>query len=264
MRRKSQLQNYIIWNLSPNFIANCCALHSVADGTAEALQGGHLEHGLLTGLVSYAGGQKIREYGGYMSCETQVAASAALGGTVSVLGGGKFASGAMTGAFQMMYNDLLHKGPTYRQLKNIDGVYRASLAEYSEASDFYESLGFERYENGCAARMSYALNKSGMLKIPSTAPGVRRGKDGNYYFMRADDMHNWLSSKAVWGQPRVYEYNSRIKLKNGVVSQKGFYPPITGHIEYFYNGHDGHKNLGNCAYKYYNEGVTTYLWRHGY
>jgi hypothetical protein len=31
-----------------------------------------------------------------------------LSGTVSELGGGKFANGAVTGAFSMIFNDLMH------------------------------------------------------------------------------------------------------------------------------------------------------------
>ena len=39
-----------------------------------------------------------------------IACEAALGGVVSELGGGKFANGAMTAAFQMMYNHMSHTG----------------------------------------------------------------------------------------------------------------------------------------------------------
>lgn len=258
----SSTANFGIGELTDNFYASS-ALHSISDGTMEALQGGHFEHGMLTGLVSYAGGQKIREYAGYMSCEAQVAANALLGGTVSLIGGGKFANGAMAGAFQMMYNDLMHKGPTYKQLMEIDEMYRASLDEYPNPGDFYESLGFPRYDNGCAARMSYALNKSGTLKIPNVAGMTKRGNDGNYYFMFAKDMHEWLASKNVWGTPRVFNYlNDNIVLKNGVVSQTGFVN-ATGHMEYFYNRHDGHNNSEGGAYKYYINGAKTYLWKYG-
>lgn len=48
-------------------------------------------------------------YGGSLSYAEQVVANAVLGGLVSELGGGKFANGAMTAAYTMMFNDLAHK-----------------------------------------------------------------------------------------------------------------------------------------------------------
>ncbi len=39
----------------------------------------------------------------------QTAAAAVLGGTVAEIGGGKFANGAVTGAYSMLFNDLAHK-----------------------------------------------------------------------------------------------------------------------------------------------------------
>ena len=99
--------NFGIGELTDNFFASV-ALHTVSDGSMEALQGGHLEHGLLVGLASSAGGQSLMEYGGKLTDVEQIAANATLGGTVSMIGGGKFASGAMTAAFQMMYNDQKH------------------------------------------------------------------------------------------------------------------------------------------------------------
>lgn len=39
-----------------------------------------------------------------------VVANAVVSGTVSEIGGGKFANGAVTGAFAMMFNDMMHQG----------------------------------------------------------------------------------------------------------------------------------------------------------
>ena len=57
---------------------------------------------------------------------------------------------------------------------------------------------------------------------------------------------------------------------NGVVSQGPFGGGITGHIEYFYNGHDGQfdypKDQRHGADYYYNnyENISTKLWKCGY
>jgi hypothetical protein len=45
-----------------------------------------------------------------------VAVSATIGGTASVLGGGKFANGSITGAFQYMFNDAMKSATTNRSL----------------------------------------------------------------------------------------------------------------------------------------------------
>ena len=83
------------------------ALHSVSEGVVEGVRGGHFEHGLLVGFASSAGGELISRYGNKLPYVGKIAANAALGGCVSVLGGGKFANGAMTAAYTMMFNDLI-------------------------------------------------------------------------------------------------------------------------------------------------------------
>lgn len=234
------------------------ALHSVSDGATEAMQGGHFEHGFFTGMVSSMGGQGIARYGDHLSLEVQVAASAVLGGTVSAIGGGKFASGAMTAAFQMMYNEQMHRGPYMSDLEKIDEIYRQTMADYPLPQGLYRELGLPEYNNGCAMRMSYALNKSGVLKIPNIKGQTLKGNDGNYYFMFAKDMDAWLSQRRVWGNPRVYTNTSKFVPQNGVVSQTGF-PSATGHVEYLYHGHDG----GGHAFSFFKQGRLTKLWKGG-
>ncbi len=53
----------------------------------------------------------------------KIAASAVLGGTVAEIGGGKFANGAITAAYSMMFNDMMHpdnkdKKTTKKRQKN--------------------------------------------------------------------------------------------------------------------------------------------------
>ncbi len=102
--------NYGIGEIGGGWLARV-SLHSVADGAMEALQGGHWEHGLMTGLVSAGGGELLGSYGAQLSDAQMLAGTAILGGVVSEIGGGKFANGAMTAAFQMMYNHMSH--PAY-------------------------------------------------------------------------------------------------------------------------------------------------------
>ena len=265
--------NYGIGEIGGGWLARV-SLHSVADGAMEALQGGHWEHGLLTGLASAGGGELLGGYGAYLSDAQMLAGNAILGGVVSEIGGGKFANGAMTAAFQMMYNHLSHQGPTIKQLKKIDAIYRKSLEDYPSPQDFYRSVGLPEYANGRAARLSYALNESGTKTIPYIKGQTRKGSDGKNYFMLAKDMRNWFHK--IWGTPRVFHFGNGAILKNGIVAQSGFDPPITGHVEYFFMGHDGHYDynrmynsesgyMNSGAFDYYNNlDVTTELWKCGF
>ena len=69
---------------------------------------------------------------------------------------------------------------------------------------------------------------------------------------------NWF--RKIWGVPRVFGYNPNVTLKNGVVFQSGFRSQVTGHVEYFYNGTDGHS-----ARRYYEweKNLKTELWKCG-
>ena len=89
----------------------------------EGIRGGHFEHGFFVGMASAAGGAVIN--GGMcdrLIAAERVAVNAALGGIVSEIGGGKFASGAMTGAYVMMFNELKHT-ISDSQLKKIYDAY---------------------------------------------------------------------------------------------------------------------------------------------
>jgi hypothetical protein len=85
----------------------------------------------LSGFVSSPGGSAMMKYGGNMDIGAKVALSAAprllrtgqVGGTAEALGGGKFANGAVTGAYVMMFNHLAHPpqtSATPRTLANND------------------------------------------------------------------------------------------------------------------------------------------------
>ncbi|MFW5872524.1 MAG: hypothetical protein ACOCVN_00910 [bacterium] len=63
----------------------------------------------------------MQTYGDNMSFGTQVALSAAIGGTAEALGGGEFANGAVTGAYVMMFNhvhDKIQEVRIEKQLRN--------------------------------------------------------------------------------------------------------------------------------------------------
>ncbi len=132
-------------------------------------------------------------------------------------------------------------------------------------------MGLPEYDNACAARLSYALNESGVKMIPNIKGQTREGHDGKNYFMFARDMMKWFVE--VWGSPRAYVFKSSLRMMNGLVYQEGLDSHCTGHVEYFYKGLDGHGysnnvhnggELPNSAQGYYgNPFVTTNIWKCG-
>ena len=67
----------------------------------------------------------------YCPRESINSSNAVIGGTVSEIGGGKFANGAITSAFSMMFNGLMHP----------EGNKRAARLEYEEIGGGYYSNG---------------------------------------------------------------------------------------------------------------------------
>ena len=82
------------------------AFHGFAGGLMGVLQGGRFGHGFLSGFATQAAAGRID---GLKHSHHRVLAAAVLGGTVSAATGGKFANGAITGAFSRAFNDEIHK-----------------------------------------------------------------------------------------------------------------------------------------------------------
>lgn len=92
----------------PDLIASLFK-HAFTEGAITALQGGNMVHGMMMGALSCAGNSRISNIDG-IGKAGKVILSATLGGTVAEIGGGKFANGAITAAYSMMFNELMHGG----------------------------------------------------------------------------------------------------------------------------------------------------------
>ena len=86
----------------------CIGAHTLSEGAIEGLQVGNMFHGFIMGAVSGAGGYAINNFGQELGRAGKIASSAVLGGVVSEIGGGKFANGAITAAYSMMFNEMMH------------------------------------------------------------------------------------------------------------------------------------------------------------
>ena len=84
-------------------------LHGIAGGVMNVLQGGKFGHGFASASVTQlASGAIGRIDAGSGRSFNRVAVAAVLGGTVSEVTGGKFANGAIVGAFSRAFNEELH------------------------------------------------------------------------------------------------------------------------------------------------------------
>jgi hypothetical protein len=83
------------------------AKHAFSNAWLNGITGGNMKHGFVTGFLSSLGNEVISNnvYGEV----PKIACAAVLGGTIEEIGGGKFANGAITGAYGMLFNDLMHK-----------------------------------------------------------------------------------------------------------------------------------------------------------
>lgn len=247
----SSFANFEIGNLENVYMK--IAAHSVSEGAMEGIRGGHFEHGFFTGMASAAGSSFLN--GGTcdrLSAAERVAVNAALGGIVSELGGGKFASGAMTAAYVMMFNELKHT-ISDRQLKKIYDAYTHGSfndnGKWMEPEELCNYIGgyfseiASDVKNGCAIRLSYAMNKSGFL-IPHVK-GTYKGGDGKWYFIKALDMSKYLR------RYRVTTVSEAKQAKNGLVylhpSNSWVSEQISGHVDVVYR----HKWGSYYRYKNY-------------
>ena len=85
--------------------------HTFSQAWLEGIRGGNMKHGLLAGATSVIGGATVEKYGSQLGKGGEAAANAIISGTAAELGGGQFANGAITGAFEKLFNDFMHTDP---------------------------------------------------------------------------------------------------------------------------------------------------------
>lgn len=125
-------------------------MHGGVQGLLGMAQDGNFTSGFLAGAFgSFAGytaqNMKLDFVGGLVY-------SSVVGGTASVLGGGKFANGAVTGAFVYLFNDMMHRAGE-RAIKK-GGVILVSFYNQPEGMnkiEFMDQLKSKLTENGMSS-----------------------------------------------------------------------------------------------------------------
>lgn len=94
-------------NLNSVEFVSKVALHGIAGGVVQKLQGGKFGHGFASAGITQAFSGKIDtlDAGNRHFSPIRVVAAAMVGGSASAASGGKFANGAVTGAFSRAFNE---------------------------------------------------------------------------------------------------------------------------------------------------------------
>ncbi len=123
-----------IEKLSASQVAAKIALHGMVGGISELAQGGNFGHGFASAGVTQGSSPLIKRLG--HTKISRVFIAAIIGGLASRVTGGKFANGAVTGAFSRAFNDEKHK-------KN--GIDELTDALNATANKLAETLGSPAY-----------------------------------------------------------------------------------------------------------------------
>lgn len=189
--------------------------HTFSQGWLEGVQGGNMFHGMMMGAISGAGGHYIDKYAQSIGKVGEISANAVLSGTVSEIGGGKFANGAITGAFSIMFNDMMHgKDFIMRMIKK--QIEKDGELVFSEAYLWYK-IGGGKMITVDASKIDlnfidpdqYEAGKE--YDVQTWRSGIKQGivyggitiyyKGNNYATIRNDiynfDMHSWDSFKEI-------------------------------------------------------------------
>ena len=201
--------------------------HGVSQGAITVAQGGKFQHGFFSAAFSvgaevYTG--KINSNAG------KVAASSVVGGTASVLGGGKFANGAVTGAYVMMFNFMMHQKQTKYRIEffnDSDEALRA-MQDYTKktGNEIAGVSATHGEESGIVVwyHDDNTPNGSHIEYMEENVTGTRYVRDGlNKYILGDQHYHThgaWnqmqtvspqdIATQAIWSKPLNILYNKRI------------------------------------------------------
>ncbi len=189
------------------------AKHAFVDvwmgGVKNAVYGGELSplRDAIGGALSSVGNGFI--HNSLDNTGLKVAASAVLGGTISEIGGGKFANGAVTGAYSMLFNELMHpkEDKTLKKLRKTKNVIET-------VSDAKKSVEGDRY-----AQVKTGTRLLQVLKVvPKILGQILSGAysviDGILYYEKniAPVVNRSLESEGATPQQReYYERNEALR-----------------------------------------------------
>ena len=148
--------------------AEAIASHAALGCASATLSGGDCGSGALAGGFTKITSPYIAEFAGSTTFSdkfTGALMAGTVGGTVSELTGGKFANGAITGAFAYLYNQMFYNGELspkealQRQQERNNAVMRACVSGYTERCSGISD--FEYTEKQTAAQRALIRRATG-------------------------------------------------------------------------------------------------------
>jgi RHS repeat-associated protein len=111
--------------------------HGVSGGVFADIRGGSFSSGFYSSVFSTLAAPAVEGIGGedLLGISSRVAAAAAVGGTVSVIGGGKFGNGAITAAMVQALNDEQHRASRQVARQYRDAMEKAFLRAVANVND---------------------------------------------------------------------------------------------------------------------------------
>ncbi|QYM77752.1 hypothetical protein K0B96_10485 [Horticoccus luteus] len=164
--------------------------HGVAEGGVSEAQGGQFRHGFYAGFFTAGASPFVGN--GYAGAVE----SAVVGGTASALGGGKFANGAVSGAFQYLLNAAQHES----QLPSNEQDAKVSVGFYdkSDKGDFLNSAAsHEDFEAGANARSTLSVGVSNEKEIAEWFKNNPGKVDSIGFFGHGNSDGIYINGKAV-------------------------------------------------------------------
>lgn len=193
-------------------------LHGSVQGVSAEAQGGQFRHGFYAGFATASASSRIGKIDNSVG---QFIAAATVGGTAAAIGGGKFANGAVSAAFQYLLNDLQHDLRTYHsdRGKTAWDLYLESWGDTFRrvARAFRESFDVS---GTTEIKIGGGLKELHILGLAEITADVRAGmfmnvnKDGSSELLFGGKYSAKLDFFGLWGESKAgFEYGVDDKLR---------------------------------------------------
>lgn len=174
--------------------------HGVLGGASNAAMGGKFQDGFLSAAAAAAAGHTgiTSRFNGdnalHIAARTSVAS--AIGGTASAIGGGKFANGAYTAAFQHLLNSEMNTIP--RAVGHVFHSIITFFAQFfSTMAGFWNSPSAVA-QNAAAPWMTIAAKEVGITETTNRARVLEYHSTTRQNLRWVDDRGPWCSSFTNW------------------------------------------------------------------
>ncbi|MEM0909436.1 MAG: RHS repeat-associated core domain-containing protein, partial [Pseudomonadota bacterium] len=222
----NQFYNFGGLTLTSGQIAAQIGYHAATGGVIAELSGSQFGHGFLSAGITKGVGGGFLPAGNNLSTSeiaTGTIVSSVIGGTTSVISGGKFANGANTAAFQYLYNQVekrVRRSVAVRTaLHNLKSTYKAALQVGSPAIGPSVRVGTYVYKDGDLYIADKRVNSNGgrFLELNSNAFGGAQSLANGVsdWFITTNSslgMPNFRRLEARWGGnfsvQSVYSWNT--------------------------------------------------------